>query len=65
MIIEKLLAEDWEPGADGAEGRQVPAMVRDDDCVVGLNVLTQSFWWALKLIVPQDCFNWEYGDFKD
>jgi len=33
VVIEKLLAEDWEPGEDGAEGQQVPAMVDEDDCV--------------------------------
>ena len=36
VVIEKLLAEDWEPGEDGAEGQQVPAMVDEDDCVVRL-----------------------------
>ena len=36
VVIEKLLAEDWEPGEDGAEGQQVPAMVEEDDCVVRL-----------------------------
>ena len=34
VIIEKLLAEDWEPGDDGDEGQQVPALVEEDDCVV-------------------------------
>lgn len=35
VVIEKLLSEDWEPGNDGAGGQQVPAMVDEDECVVG------------------------------
>jgi hypothetical protein len=43
VVIEKLLAEDWEPGEDGAEGRQVPSMIDEEDCVVRLYVVFLSF----------------------
>lgn len=33
VIIESLLAEDWEADVDG-EGRQVPPLEHEDDCVV-------------------------------
>jgi hypothetical protein len=36
VVIERLLAEDWEPGDDGAEGQQVPALIEEDNCVVRL-----------------------------
>ncbi|KZP13845.1 alpha/beta-hydrolase [Athelia psychrophila] len=39
VVVEKLLAEDW------AEGKEVPDLTTEDDCV--------------------DCFNWEYGDYKE
>ncbi|KAH7924667.1 alpha/beta-hydrolase [Leucogyrophana mollusca] len=49
VIIEKLLAEDWnwEPANDtgiNGTGRAVPMLVEEEDCM--------------------DCFNWEFGDFK-
>jgi len=34
LVIDQLLSQDWEPAKDGAEGRQVPEFVEEDDCVV-------------------------------
>lgn len=62
MIIEKLLVEDWEPGVDGGKGRQVPPIVHEDDCVVRFKCVIK---YVLILIFRQDCFQWEYGDFKN
>jgi hypothetical protein len=44
VVIEKLLADDWEPGEDGAEGQEVPAMVEEDDCVVRLCLVCILFF---------------------
>lgn len=33
QIVEKLLAEDWEPPIEGAVGREVPEFSDEDDCV--------------------------------
>ncbi|KDQ59869.1 hypothetical protein JAAARDRAFT_175419 [Jaapia argillacea MUCL 33604] len=33
VVIDTILAEDWEPGVDGKEGRQVPEPVFEDDCI--------------------------------
>ena len=50
VVIEKLLSEDWEPGNDGAGGQQVPAMVDEDECVVGYCVCFSYFDSSADLI---------------
>jgi hypothetical protein len=34
QIVERLLAEDWEPPLDGGVGKEVPDFENEDDCVV-------------------------------
>lgn len=33
-IVERLLAEDWEPPIEGGVGREVPEFSSEEDCVV-------------------------------
>lgn len=69
VVIEKLLSTDWDEGDnddDGKSGnsRAVPGMIDEEDCVVRMphdprllgRILIES---------TQDCFNWEFGDFRN
>ena len=46
-----------------AEGN-VPSPIIETDCVVRLTLLTFSSRFSDRIIHPQDCFKWEFGDFK-
>lgn len=57
IITQVLDVEDeWE------EGRQVP-LAREEDCIVG--PLIYLVVDELKVSFLQDCYKWEFGDFKD
>lgn len=45
IIIDKLLAEDWDkPGDDGSPGREVPELTWDDEgCDVGTIIYSLKF----------------------
>jgi hypothetical protein len=36
QIVERLLAEDWEPPLEGGVGREVPEFSSEEDCIVRL-----------------------------
>ena len=79
IIIDKLLAEDWDkPGDDGSPRREVPELTWDDEgCDVG--TLTHSFKPHHSVNTPlselptltrmlqqkEECYSWEYGHFKN
>jgi putative lipase involved disintegration of autophagic bodies len=60
VVIEKLLNEDWEPAV--SIGREVPPMDEDADCVVSYSSVSIPLVFDLRV---QDCFNWQFGDFKN
>jgi putative lipase involved disintegration of autophagic bodies len=33
VIVERLLAEDWDPAVNGGQGREVPEFYDEEDCV--------------------------------
>ena len=79
IIIDKLLAEDWDkPGDDGSPGREVPELTWDDEeCDVGALIYPFKLRHTVNtplsglpmltcvLQQKEECYSWEYGHFKN
>ena len=66
VIIEKLLAEDWEDddAGDNTQKGGVPPLVEEDDCVVS-DISLNAMIFADLMLYSQDCFNWEFGEYRN
>jgi len=40
VVIEKILHEDWELPTEDTNGREVPEIMAEEDCVVSLDLLS-------------------------
>jgi len=58
-VIDVVLKEDWDP----EHGISVPVPEEEVDCVVRFPCRNSSSTYSLTG-GNQDCFDWEYGDFK-
>ena len=57
-VIEHILSKPW-PAAE-EQGLEVPAIKRQDDCLVRMGLLV---FHVELLTSAQDCFQWEFGNF--
>jgi lipase ATG15 len=65
-VVDKLLSEPWPPAEES--GREVPALKRQDDCLVCSSFLpfhslapTDKLSRANEQL--QDCFKWDFGNY--
>ena len=67
VVIKNILNKAWETLPDGTVVREVPAATPEEECVVSAAFLACSCSRAYILmdqLLPQDCFDWEFGHFK-
>ena len=67
-VIQKVLEIDVEGGWDRTEdgiALDVPLAKEEEDCVVSIACLAVTPFADVFATLTQDCYKWEFGDYKD